>query len=61
MIKGGEVSRIKAKVTHMIVRWSMELPLDYNAMSLKIKRNIPMDGSQTSMRTKGAMKGGVKL
>ena len=34
---------IKAKVTHTIVRWSRELPLDYNAMSIRIKQNIPVE------------------
>ena len=51
---------IKSRVTDMIVRRNTELPLDYNAMSLKIKQSIPVNGSQTSMRKKGAMKEGAK-
>ena len=52
---------IKARVTDTIVRWSIELPLDYNAMSLKIKQSIPVNGSQASTRMKGDMKGDVNL
>ena len=34
---------MKAKVTHTVVRRSLELPLDYNAMSLKVEQNIPVE------------------
>ena len=52
---------MKSRATDMIVRQNTELPLEYNAMSLKIKQNIPVNGSQTSTRKKGVLKEGAEL